>query len=980
MGATRKPTGATRRPQSYRRMQAARRSLINAAAPKWREMVAWRIGSGLERRAFASRRANDTSFARHPSGCNGGHFGRNCICNYSIVNRRATHHSQVAHTARFGSRRRFSTLMTTPSGSRARFKTELGSEVIPRQCVLTCYLHDTVGNRCKGATSSKKNLPQDKTAHIDNTEGKILLDETNTRAISSSAQKLKPDQVWHHLQNNMTGSTKTEHVKACGHLLEKLLPEGKESKAHRLASGEKMKSLGADTSSRRFREMFKRTDDARARQISHDLQLMYKKGNYVGMRRFFASLVRQRVANTTHFNILLKSYGSSRKMQKAIRVDMKKVGLEPDLFTYLTLWRTMLKEGDLIESWRLVENKIAPMKANPSKDNEDVSLVRLKSKIRNEASKRLSDFYKSDDVLAMQKLHFVLVKSGIANANHFNLMLKVCRSSKEMRHILGVDMKRSRVPRSLATYHTLIERLLMEGNIAGAHSVVASLVHDGLKPTTSTRNLLARSNKKLSLARLNLLRMFTRHKDTAAARDFFYLMVRQNIAAVEHFTFFLQACQDSEKMRKIIYEDMKTAAVQPDLIIFHIFLKQLMLEGDFSSIRDVVADRIPDAGLDTTQDTWAILEVEDSDLSRMRTNRLNMLFNESRLNEMKTFFDKLVERKLADVYHYTVMMKTFRDSDQIRDLIDSDQIRDLIENDTKASDPGEKLRPMYASLCSQLMFEGDVNGARSVVEKDLLIAGIEPDKHIAAALEKPPDVLGRMRTSYLKDLVKTGRHVLAQSFFDKLVRNGAAVPYQLNVTLKACMSSDKMLELIHNDGVRAVVKPNMYSWCILAEQLLLEGDRIGAKSMLENNINAKNIKSLKFPIDLNEKSEDELKLMRARRMMALSSQQNLIGMRLFLDTLINNGVAAEQHFIPIMKECQTSKEIREIIRVDMVEHAGISPGSATYFWLVSKLVEEGDTYNLNQILNKEMPEAGLKLELWMRSLAHHVKKISYEEA
>ena len=90
-------------------------------------------------------------------------------------------------------------------------------------------------------------------------------------------------------------------------------------------------------------------------------------------------------------------------------------------------------------------------------------------------------------------------------------------------------------------------------------------------------------------------------------------------------------------------------------------------------------------------------------------------------------------------------------------------------------------------------------------------------------------------------------------------------------------------------------------------------------------------------------------------------------------------IRKSQKFIPILKECQNSKEMREIINVDMLEHAGVSPGSSSFFWLVSKMVDEGDTHNANEVLNKEMPAVGLKPEFWMRPLARHLQNVNEDK-
>merc|ERR1712028_71197 len=99
---------------------------------------------------------------------------------------------------------------------------------------------------------------------------------------------------------------------------------------------------------------------------------------------------------------------------------------------------------------------------------------------------------------------------------------------------------------------------------------------------------------------------------------------------------------------------------------------------------------------------------------------------------------------------------------------------------------------IYNKLASQLMFEGNAEEARAVVEREMPAAGVEPDDRTQSVLEKPEDDLSRMRTKHLQDLLKRNTpeaRQRAQVFFEGLTASKVADVFQYNLMVTHCDTS-----------------------------------------------------------------------------------------------------------------------------------------------------------------------------------------------
>ena len=102
-------------------------------------------------------------------------------------------------------------------------------------------------------------------------------------------------------------------------------------------------------------------------------------------------------------------------------------------------------------------------------------------------STKLKSLIKAGDVAAAHALMDKLKDNGIANVVHFNIMLRACEDSTEMRHVIGTEMPAARVEPDVVTFNTLVSRLMIEGDAAGARRVVEEeMPAAGVQPNDRT--------------------------------------------------------------------------------------------------------------------------------------------------------------------------------------------------------------------------------------------------------------------------------------------------------------------------------------------------------------------------------------------------------------------------------------------------------------------------------------------------------------
>ena len=133
---------------------------------------------------------------------------------------------------------------------------------------------------------------------------------------------------------------------------------------------------------------------------------------------------------------------------------------------------------------------------------------------------------------------------------------------------------------------------------------------------------------------------------------------------------------------------------------------------------------------------------------------------------------------------------------------------------------------VFTTLMDRLMDEGEVGEAKRVLEAELAITGVELPKH----------TLDKYRLRILQCLLESGSLMEAHAVMKTLVESSEANVNHFNAIMKSYRSSRDMQRLISNDMPIASVQPNAFTFTILIDQLVVEGDMVGAKHTLDNQL------------------------------------------------------------------------------------------------------------------------------------------------
>ena len=122
----------------------------------------------------------------------------------------------------------------------------------------------------------------------------------------------------------------------------------------------------------------------------------------------------------------------------------------------------------------------------------------------------------------------------------------------------------------------------------------------------------------------------------------------------------MKTCDTSDQMKEMIETGMAKVGVVPDVFTYNMYVKMLMIEGNVTEAERLVDEVMPSAGLEPDAKTYDALSMPDEHLSAMRTSKLNKWVNEggtASVGAAKNLFNLLVERGVADEYHFMVMEK-----------------------------------------------------------------------------------------------------------------------------------------------------------------------------------------------------------------------------------------------------------------------------------------------------------------------------------
>jgi hypothetical protein len=267
---------------------------------------------------------------------------------------------------------------------------------------------------------------------------------------------------------------------------------------------------------------------------------------------------------------------------------------------------------------------------------EGVRVQRLKRWVRN------GDGYQSR--AHAERFFATLQRHGAASMRQFEVVLALCTTSDEMRARIGAFSEQSGLGPTAPVWNMLVERMLLEGDRAGAAGVVDAMAMEG-QGNDVVDALLQRSEEVWTAARLDALRerswqLASRggrsgrdnrsgSDDTGTGgggggvadiqgsggtldaqqrvRALFEAMLSNNVATSEHLAEVVRACASSNDMRDTIHTYMGTgnnihsisttnhSPVTPGHEPFVELVKQLLIEGDAEAARHVLESEVPQA-------------------------------------------------------------------------------------------------------------------------------------------------------------------------------------------------------------------------------------------------------------------------------------------------------------------------------------------------------------------------------------------------
>ena len=207
----------------------------------------------------------------------------------------------------------------------------------------------------------------------------------------------------------------------------------------------------------------------------------------------FYDLMESGEIDVVDCNMMLKACHSAAQMRELIDVTMAKAKLKPGVVTYNTLVGTLRMEGDDAAAESVVEEM---KKAGVEPDGRTQEILNLPSRgedLSKMRTSKLSQFWKQggdEATVAARSMMDKMVEHGVADLPLFNVMLKFCKSSGEMREVIDVMMAKAKLKPDVVTYTTLLGMLRMEGDDAAAESVVEEMKKAGVQPNVYTQEIL----------------------------------------------------------------------------------------------------------------------------------------------------------------------------------------------------------------------------------------------------------------------------------------------------------------------------------------------------------------------------------------------------------------------------------------------------------------------------------------------------------
>ena len=598
--------------------------------------------------------------------------------------------------------------------------------------------------------------------------------------------------------------------------------------------------------------------------------------------------------------------------------------------------------GDKPHHWRRKNSSEKPYVGVTVKDKNEVKL------------KLLLNIGGKAEIKAAWKLFKNMVDTYQANSHHFSWMIKACHNSDTIRVVMDVDMKKAGLKPDTFSYNLLVTQLMIEGHVDAARKVVEEeMPAVGVEPDTFTSMAFDKQSSELDAMRCSsLISLMKRGEEgMKEAKKLLNKLLETEQANTHHIGLVMVNYANSDDCCQILEEVAKQSRVKPDVELYNIYVNQLLLEGDRASAEQVVREEMPSAGVEPNEVTRAHFNASRDSYNQQRAEALSKMIRngDDGMMQARQLLTKLILAQKADVGHFNVVMKACKSSNAMKYIMDIDMKQAQVKPN----------RTSYLYLIRQLMFEGDERTAHDVVRFMPFVA----NRHILKSLEAPDFFYDQKRTKFLSRMVRNGGDGMKEAWdlLNKLIENEKATVHNFNALMNACYSSGDLRHIIDVDMKRAGVKPDIFSYTTLVNQLILEGDEKSALKVVNEEMSSAGIEPDKVVLGILERSPNRLSHMRKTCLSKMIDRgaEGEEGAKMLFKKLIDQRQANTYHFNVMMRTCQNSDEIRQMLDNGM-EVAGVKPNAGTYSILVRRLVREGDMESARRIVVDEMPSVGME--------------------
>ena len=202
-------------------------------------------------------------------------------------------------------------------------------------------------------------------------------------------------------------------------------------------------------------------------------------------------------------------------------------------------------------------------------------------------------------------------------------------------------------------------------------------------------------------------------------------------------------------MKTLMETLAQTAHLKPNVVTYNTYIGRLMMEGSTTTAQEVVHVDMQSANVDPNQKTRATLELSADDLSKLRTTKLKQWLwegGDAATAAAWALFHQLVERNVANTFHFTTLLKACHDSSAMHQLLQTVATYPTV---TATVD-------MYNVYVSRLMLEGKYTEAWQVVSEDMRKLRLGSTQVTYDALNSSVAELKELRHTKINALLKRG--------------------------------------------------------------------------------------------------------------------------------------------------------------------------------------------------------------------------------